>query len=117
MRIAAVFLAAIFWLTATTAQEQRTPTVNQCRADREAWLLETYGRGTGPGAQHVSLHTLFDWDTEMGVCGLGVDEEQRAAYQNAQARFEIEVSRRRRDFIERHGLTQQFYKEDAAGER
>jgi hypothetical protein len=116
MRIAAVCLAAMFCLTAT-ARDQHTPTVNQCRADREAWLLETYGRGTGPGLQHVSLDTLFGWDTEMGVCGLGVDEEQRAAYQNAQARFQIEVSRRRKDFIERHGLTEQFYKEDAAGER
>jgi hypothetical protein len=117
MKTVAVFLAALFCLTATTAQEKHTATINQCRADREAWVLETYGRGTGPGAQHVSLEILFDWDTEMGLCALGVDQEQRSAYQNAQARFEIEVSRRRRDFIERHGLTQQFYKEDAAGER
>lgn len=93
---------------------QHAPSVAQCQADQRLWLSRL--EDNGDKLKDVTIRTLAAWQDEMGQC-LAVDPENKFKYSNTRSETAAEIELREGDFIDRHGLYDQFLAEDAAGQR
>jgi len=75
--------------------------------DRPSWSLDK---------NIAEFFAFAAWQDEMLQC-LAVDPENHLKYSNTQSETEADIELREGDFINRHGLFEQFIAEDAAGKR
>jgi hypothetical protein len=94
---------------------EHAPTVAQCQADQRLWRAKLEG-DQGFDLKDVTLNTLAHWEAEMVKCE-AVDPPNQSRYFNTDVEAVAAESHREFDFIKRHGLLEQFVKEDAAGQR
>ncbi len=113
-----ILIAAVLIVAPAFGQQQHSkepatpPTVDQCRADDSAWL----DQATSEDLAKLSGQEVMRRATEMSHCKK-VDPKNANAYDAVASTYDIEMAARLADFIERHGLTEQFKAEDAAGKR
>jgi hypothetical protein len=105
--------------------QQHAPTVNQCRADASVWNAAVMNHNPEFSKSKLSVTELSLRQDEMHDCR-SVDPErvgdsasfQRSdTYRLLEALYTNEIAWRASNFINRHGLWQQFLDEDAAGQR
>jgi hypothetical protein len=117
-----LFILALVLLHPGFAQ-QHAPTVDVCRADASVWNAAVMNLPERSKAK-LSVEELGIRQNEMHDC-LTVDKSQPAeksaaqhhTYQLLEADYTNEIEFRAMRFIRRHGLEQQFLREDAAGAR
>ena len=98
---------------------EHAPTVEQCRADNAVWWDKVTADAPAPDwatTVKESSVTIALWSKELGLC-MVVDPTQTHNYAETDMRIALIISSRRRHFIERHGLADKFWSEDAAGKR
>jgi len=95
-------------------QIQHKPTVEQCRADMDAWFIK-YKNGRYPG-EFKELNRL---SIEMSWCSVesDPDPDNKELYQIVFDSITLEQWWRYLNFLKRHNLYDQFLAEDAAGKR
>jgi len=107
----ALFTVVLF---AAAAVSQEKPTIEQCRADLNAWKSTTDTERDGLGARELQRRA-----GEMTSCSdvEASDWERRARYLLVSGIYIDAFSARHLKFLIRHQLLQQFLDEDAAGQR
>ena len=93
-------------------QVEHAPTVATCQADQRLWLSEL----EEDVPKLPKFEVLMQWDHEIRDCQ-EVDPENRLKYYNTSVEIHAEQFTRVTNFIDRHGLWNQFEAEDAAGKR
>lgn len=108
-----LLLTILFLAPALYARQ--APTVGQCRADGTLWSA-----GLDPDSQgflsRFDTPALDAMSEEMVHCE-DVDPRTYEQYGRVTAAIGIEIRNRLEHFIGRQGLTDKFFKEDAAGAR
>jgi hypothetical protein len=104
-------LLLLLLLQPLAAQTRHAPTVDQCRADQKLWFAWLEDR------DHLlpKYPELSAWSNEMMNC-MAVDRELSWQYQNVQAEVTAVQLTRVENFLQRHGLIEQFLAEDGATE-
>lgn len=112
MKFTLVMLTIILLTAAAVSQEK--PTVEQCRADRNAWKSMT-----DSDRDSLSARELQRRFGEMTSCSdvENSDWQTRAGYLIVGEIYGDMTSARYLKFLIRHKLVQQFLDEDAAGQR
>jgi hypothetical protein len=100
------------------------PTLQQCKADIDAWLAARWN------ISHLPMHQIQLRIIELGACGTTYHQLLRWQEQPSdttpgktsdleaiESLYDIESTDRYNSFLYRHGLTNQFYAEDDAGKR
>lgn len=96
-------------------------TGEQCRADAQLWLEES-GWNTGyyykvrQNLRSLTVRQLVERKQHMVNCS-SVDRESTDSYLRVNDVYDLEIGERYANFIVRHELAGQFYKEDEAGFR
>jgi hypothetical protein len=111
--------AAVLIASSAIAQNQQLkqdagppPTVDQCRANMAAWADQTIPEVIAK----LSYRELRKRANEMDLCEKS-DPKNEETYIAVSSAYDIELEARLIDFIQRHGLLEQFKSEDAAGQR
>jgi len=104
----------ILLLIAVSAWSQDKPTVEQCRADFNAWKSTTDSE-----RDSLDVRELQRRFGEMTSCTEVEDKywERKERYFNVSEVYGDAISARYLKFLIRHKLLQQFLDEDAAGQR
>lgn len=95
--------------------KQNALTLAQCRTDQAQWLAKLTVPNQA-GTKSVLAGALLSWIYEMNQC-VKLDEANTTKYLDIERMAIAIVSDRMNDFINRHGLTEQFFDEDVAGKR
>ncbi|MGD0544673.1 MAG: hypothetical protein ABSB65_09705 [Candidatus Acidiferrales bacterium] len=106
-------LVLLFSVSSAPQEVEHAPTAQQCQADQALWMSKLEG---DHGLDTVTVRTLHLWEHEMGQCMI-VDKQNHSKYYNTDAEAVATESTRELNFIDRHSLLSQFYKEDAEGQR
>jgi hypothetical protein len=111
--------ATILFASSAFAQNQQLkqdagppPTVDQCRANMDAWIDQT----SPEVMAKLSYREIMKRANEMSACEK-IDPKNVNMYDTVSSTYDIELAARLADFIQRHGLIGQFQAEDAAGQR
>lgn len=112
MKTPFIILALLVAAPAFTQEVEHAPTVAQCQADQRLWLADLEDNE----ARDVKFYTLLEWRTEMMKCEK-VDPENYWKYLNTESEATAGQNSRQYNFLHRHGLLDQFLKEDAEGAR
>jgi len=88
------------------------PTVDQCRANMDAWTDQTIPEALAK----LSYREVMRRADEMTACEK-IDPKNVNTYNVVSSTYDIEMAARLASFIKRHGLIGQFQAEDAAGQR
>ena len=118
MKAKAVGILLLLICTVSTkaqSTKQHAFTVTQCRTDQSQWLTKLTVPNKA-GTQTVLAGALLSWVFEMSQC-VTVDQPNTAKYLDVERMAIALVADRMNDFINRHGLTEQFFNEDVAGKR
>ena len=93
------------------------PTVAQCQADQRLWAsqINDGSKDWAHSANNVSAVTLVAWGNELVVCE-AVDPDNQDYAKTLRCTHSV-ISYRMNDFIQRHGMSGQFFAEDKAGKR
>ena len=95
--------------TDVNAQEvKHAPTVAQCQADGRLWLKEAERSGLDYETMEARARAMLDCES--------VDPANQRTYSNVGTTLIIDQAKRVRHFLFRHGLYDQFIKEDREGE-
>jgi len=95
----------------TPQEVKHAPTGAQCQADRRLWIAEVSN-----SASDLDYHTLTARELVMGDC-ISVDPDNNPLYMSLGYQLIALQDIRLRHFVERHGLYDQFIKEDKEGKR
>lgn len=128
MRRFAVIMLAVLAVALPASAQEHAPTVDTCRADFASWDSETdsYAQAETvrldsglPNKSELSRRSateLLKRIIEMGQC-LSVDRPNLSDYSRLVGFYREVLGDRALSFIDRHGLSRSFYKEDKAGLR
>ena len=108
-----ILLSIAFLLVVMSPAAAQTPTLAQCRVDRDAW---TGNSQLLLREMRLTVAELERQQTEMLACQ-EFHKSERASFLTAWDGIELIIARRYQDFINRHQLLDKFYEEDAAGKR
>ncbi len=113
-----ILLAAIFVAYPVFSQEAKHATTDLCREDAALWesKLNQPSKSWSSVANDVDSKTLVLMATEMNDC-VRVDKDRNEQYLAIVHWLFAIIFNRESDFLIRHHLLDQFYKEDAAGAR
>ena len=113
-----ILLTAIFIAYPVFSQEVKRATTDICRTDEALWesKLSQPSKSWSSVANDVDSKTLVLVATEMNDCSRA-DKDRSEQYLAMVHWLFAVIFNRESDFLIRHHLLDQFYKEDAAGSR
>ena len=124
MKFATAILFAAIAATAHAQEVQHAPTVAQCQADAALWQSQSgdfFRAHKSHDAKNTAVASLTAKELlarsiEMADC-LTVDSGHDEDYSMVQSTYFELFGDRMNNFMKRHNLMEQFFKEDEAGRR
>ncbi len=121
MIVGSLILAESFLLVHQANAQLSPPSIEQCRTDAQLWLEES-GWKTGfyyklrQNLRTLTVRQMVERKQHMVEC-YSVDRESAESFLMVTDAYDLEIGERYGNFIVRHDLAGQFYKEDEGGLR